>query len=118
MGSSSAAFDDTALRAGIAAYARKVEAAVVQLGQEIAEELERHAKQHAPWEDRTGDAREGLFATSELAGSLVMIYLSHGPEVNYGIHLELAHGAKFAIIWPTIETFLPTIKRRIEELLR
>lgn len=65
--------------------------AVAAVAQRLATIMENSAKQNAAWTDRTGNARSGLFGTSEsnLAAHLVVIYLSHGPVIDYGVYLEL-----------------------------
>ena len=78
----------------------------------VAPMLENYAKQNAPWTDRTGAARRGLFArhnrSSETSFSIIF-----GHGVDYGIFLELANSGRYAIIVPTIEALFPRI---VEEL--
>lgn len=62
---------------------------------------------NAPWEDRTGDARDGLEATSETAGGLVSLFLFH--TVEYGLWLEVIQNGRFATIMPTLEQSAPAI---------
>ena len=86
----------------------------------IATKMQNHARENARWQDRTGNARTGLFATTtrEAAKDIVTLYLSHGHTVFYGIFLELARGGKYAIIMPTIEKHLPELKRLLNSLFR
>lgn len=54
---------------------------------------------NAPWTDRTGNARQGLFGRLYRRGPLSFtIILFH--SVDYGIWLELAHDRKYKIIEP------------------
>lgn len=71
----------------------------------IAKNMETYAKEHAPWQDRTGDAREYLqgFAQHDEGEQTSTAYLSHG--VPYGLWLEIMNGGEFAIIIPTILAF-------------
>ena len=64
-------------------------------------QIEEIAKQDAVWEDRTGDARDGLRATASLDDHAVRIELSHG--VAYGFWLEVIQNGRFAVIMPTLE---------------
>jgi hypothetical protein len=80
----------------------------------LKDEMVAWAKENAPWEDRTTDARNGL------QGHVVWtdkehftIFLGHGPDIYYGIWLEVRWGGKFAIILPTIQHFAPMIGERI-----
>lgn len=111
-------FTPAHLVANAEAYLRRVEAATLAAAREIAAVLETTAQASAPWQDQTGAARAGLHAGVELAGALVTIYLSHGPDVDYGIYLETAHAERYAVIWPTIRGELDGVWRRIAERLR
>lgn len=106
---------DEAVLAAMDQFARTCEDAINTLADYFARVMEASAKENAPWEDQTGNARQALYGfTTELAGKVVMIYLSHGME--YGRFLELRSEAKYAIIWPTIEATLPDIQRSLDEL--
>lgn len=96
-------------------YGRAVLKAVKAVADYITPMLEQYAKEHAPWTDRTANARQSLHAWSEeLAGDVVAVYLAHG--VNYGKYLELRWQGRYAIIWPTIEQHLPLISRTLKEI--
>ena len=101
-------------------YGVKVIDAVVAAAEFIADKMQNDARQNAPWEDRTGNARTGLFGVvaREAAEAMVVLYLSHGHTVFYGQFLEESHGGKYAIIMPTIERNLPELKRMLDDLLR
>ena len=106
--------------AALEAYGRKVLAAVEAVAQFIATKMQNEARQGAPWTDRTGNARSGLFGAveAEAAQAIVTIYLSHGHTIEYGKFLELAHGARYAIVMPTIEQNLGELKRMLDGLFR
>lgn len=57
-------------------------------------------RSNAPWTDRTGNARGGLFASARSDGNGHTIVIYH--TVPYGIWLEVAHGGQYAIITPTL----------------
>lgn len=98
------------------AYGRRVMVAVRAVADYIAQKTQTEMRQRAPWEDRSGNARGGLFSAVEAATDLVTIYLSHGHTVYYGVFLELAHGKKYAIVMPTIEANLPVIEGMIKRI--
>lgn len=79
--------------------------------------IESHMKQNAPWNDRTTNARNGLFATATKLGDAFAIILGH--SVTYGIYLEL--GTRFMrarpIIVPTIEEFAPKVMQTLSKIL-
>ena len=69
--------------------------------QTAAKQLEAAAKAEAPWADHTGHARGGLTGASSRSGSVIRITLS--GSVRYLVYLELAHGKRFAVLWPTLQ---------------
>lgn len=77
--------------------------AVNAAARDLAKEIEEYMKQHAPWEDRSGDAREGLYAQVENHGFKVLIHLGHGVE--YGLWLEVRWNGVYSIIVPTLEKY-------------
>lgn len=77
----------------------EVETHAVELGVRILE----YAKQNAPWEDRTGDARRLLDVDVQQDGDNIVIQLYH--QVDYGLWLEVIQSGRFAIIMPTLERF-------------
>lgn len=107
-----------ALARAIEQYGDRVLVAVQAVAGRIATQMEGDAKASAPWTDRTGNARSGLFGTTErdAARKLVVIYLSHGADIDYGMWLELAHGGNFQIIMPTVERHLPDIHADLQAI--
>ena len=105
-----------ALARAIELYGERVLVAVQAVAGMIATRMEGDARGSAPWTDRTGNARSGLFGTAEAAQKLVVIYLSHGPDIGYGVWLELAHGGNFQVIMPTIERHLPEIHAELQAI--
>jgi hypothetical protein len=77
----------------------------------FAARVEQYAKENAPWDDRTGDARMGLTAIGEQRLVYYSITLFH--TVEYGLWLEVRWDGKYAIIVPTLEVMGP---RLMEEL--
>jgi len=67
----------------------------------------RYARLNAPWNDITGNAREGLDVStrSNPAAGNWQIELYH--KMNYGIWLEIRWAGRYAIIVPTIEHEAP-----------
>jgi hypothetical protein len=79
-------------------------------------EAQAEMKLGRPWQDITGNARRGLrvFVVTQGVhqGKQWIIYFVH--SVEYGVHLELGHGGRYAILVPTIELSLPKIRRRLQ----
>lgn len=72
---------------------------------------EAFAKREASWTDRTSNARNGLFATSERGSGVWRIIVAHG--VPYGIWLEVRFSGRYAIIQPTIAHEGPEVMKTI-----
>ena len=93
--------------------------------------VEAHMKHHAPWKDRTTNARNGLFAkAAKIAKGIYAIILAH--SVTYGIYLELGHHHEVAtkgggvsvwdvkpypIILPTIDLYGPKVMKTLNKIL-
>jgi len=90
---------------GAREFIERKKAAVIALVQNKAQEVEGYMKDHAPWTDRTGNARNGLMATTfvEQRGNTTRVMLHMGHSVEYGVHLEEAHASRWAIAKPTAE---------------
>ena len=100
------------------AYGERVQKKLEADARELAQRMADYAAVHAPWTDRTGETRAGLqgIVDVDTESHLTTIFLAHGVEVP-GIFLELSHGGKFAIIMPTINSFLPEIKALMQASL-
>lgn len=74
---------------------------IVQGGHAAAEELELYAKQHAPWHDRTGNARRTLegFCVDNAA----TISIGVCGNMPYSPNLEMGFHGRYAVLMPTIE---------------
>ena len=81
----------------------KVMAEVEAHAVDLAVRILAYAKDNAPWEDRTGDARRLLDVDVEQDDDTIIIQLYH--QVDYGLWLEVIQSGRFAIIMPTLERF-------------
>lgn len=77
--------------------------------------LQNILRRDAPWQDRTGRARQTLTGKGYKDNSDYVIELSYG--VDYGVYLELAHEKRFAIIHPTIQHHSAEVIQAFEGLL-
>lgn len=85
-----------------------MDAAIEEVLEEFAESMEEYARTHASWEDRSGDARDGL--TAEVVdGGLFQNSIVLYHTVDYGIWLEIRWNGRYAIILPTIEHYGPLV---------
>lgn len=105
------------LARAIELYGERVWVAVAAVAELVAQKMQDSARQNAPWTDRTGNARSGIFGTIEQAArDGVTIYLSHGQTVAYGVWLELSRGGQYAIIMPTIEAHIGEIEGLLQRI--
>lgn len=101
----------------MAKFENKFDAALYQFANNGAQKMEAYAKQHRPWTDRTGRARQSLKGSAYRVNKGYRLEIAHG--VSYGVYLEYAHERKFAILWPTVEKvghnqILPAFDKFIE----
>ena len=110
----------------------------------VGAQMQNHARANAPWHDRTGNARGGLFFAVDgfnlqpilgdtkprdpeafrrdaayvagEGGDAVTLVVVLGHTMSYGEHLELDHGGAYAIIMPTIEQFVPVLEAALKKL--
>lgn len=80
-----------------------------------APKVQSYARTHAPWTDRTGNARQGLFAKYSKEEDSHVITLSH--SVPYGIWLEVRWAGRYAVIMPTIQAEAARIMGDIKTLI-
>ena len=106
------------LAAAVERYGDRVLQAVAAVAQYTATEMQNDAKANASWTDRTGNARTGLFGTSEadFARHVVTIYLSHGATINYGVWLELSHSGSFAVVMKTMAAHYEPLMQMLREI--
>lgn len=90
-----------ALNAGLVAWGRTLQGAVMAVAAALASELEAQLRAEAPWQDVTGHARRSLRVEIEaVAGRVVTLYLIHGAD--YGAQLELDNAGQLAVIRPVL----------------
>ena len=126
---------------GIRRYERQVLATVHAVAAYVGQKMQDEGRANAPWHDRTGNARSGLFfavdgfglptLTGQVSagaaaqqggvtieegdrGTLIVVF---GHTVYYGKYLEMAHGQKYAIVMSTVERNLPVLERMMKRAL-
>lgn len=93
-------FDTTEWQHSFPALEAKIESSLSIIAEKVAGDAQDYMRSEAKWTDRTGNARNGLFAKAfnEPGNHVVVIY----HTVNYGIWLEVRFSGKNAIIDPTL----------------
>lgn len=130
MGNAGIVWELDTLHPGLKAFGPKADAAIDGVMQYEANEAQNDMRTHAPWTDRTSNARGGLFAragsedsgpgrdaagrfTSGKATKFIVLY----HTMPYGIWLELKNEGRFAIIVPTIQSNGPKVMKSIDRVL-
>lgn len=108
-------FDPKDMISKINQAATKSEAAIAMYADNAALTLQNYAREHRPWTDRTGHARQRMTGSVARVAQGYQIILAHG--VDYGKWLELAHEKKYAIIQPTIQAKSPEVLSGFNKLL-
>lgn len=127
---------------GLEEYGRKALVAIQAAANYWGQSIQDTARKEAPWEDRTGNARGGLFfaidgfgldtitgevtpeAASEMSdvalesGDANTLIVTLGHTVFYGKYLELSNGGKYAIVMSTIENNLPKLEKLVQDIFK
>ena len=127
---------------GLEQYGHKAMIAIQAAANYWGQSIQDDARQSAPWEDRTGNARGGLFfavdgfgletitgeVTTEARAEMSDVTLESGDKdtliitlghtVFYGKFLELSNGGRFAVVMSTIENNLPKLERLVKEVFQ
>lgn len=108
--------DTSGISNGLKGMTERDKAALAMLAYEWAPILQGYAQRNAPWENRTGAARDRLTGSVErVTDEIYRIKLSHG--VDYGKWLELAHEKKYAILAPTVKLLAPVVKDDLKKIM-
>jgi hypothetical protein len=100
------------------AYTNTLFQAGARVANSRATEMEAWMKQNAPWTDRTGIARQSLYADAEQdAVRVAAIRVGYRPEAPHGLWLEIAYGGKWAIITRTIDRWGSVVWKDIQNMM-
>ncbi len=127
---------------GLDDYGEKALVAIQAVANYWGQSVQDEARKNAVWEDRTGNARGGLFFAvdgfgldplvgevtpdaiammSDVAvesGSKDTLIITLAHTVFYGKFLELSNGGRYAIIMSTIESNLGSLERQVQDVFR
>lgn len=97
--------------------ARQLDINIEDAMQRLANEIREWMQANAPWEDDTGDARANLQAIYvRESNNTFSIWVGHGPNIYYGVWLEVRWGGRYAIVGPAVQKFGPMLGARIRGL--
>jgi len=130
------------LAKGIEQYGQKAYVAIHAAAAYWGQGVQDTARRGARWQDRTGNARGGLFygvdgfgvgevigqveagakalmrETSVENGGPNMLIIAVAHTVYYGKFLELSNGGRYAIIMSTMEQRLPQLERNLRNIFK
>jgi len=124
-------------------YGEKILIAVHAVAVYVGTQMQDQARNSAPWQDRTGNARSGIFfavdgfglqtvvgqvtaaalsqvkgRAATVAGAKDRLVIVLGHTVYYGKYLELAHGGRYAVVMATVEQNIGVLERMLHNLLK
>ena len=123
-------------------YGRRLLVAIQAMATYWGQLCQDDARRNAPWQDRTGNARSGLFFAVDgfglepITGKVtpgaqesktdvevisgddqhLVIILEH--SVYYGKFLELCNGGRYAVVMSTLESNLPDLERMLKSIIQ
>lgn len=107
--------DTSALERGVSQMTSRLHSALFAVGQNYAQQVQSYARSNAPWNDQTGNARNGLFGDASRVGESHVITLYH--TMPYGVWLEIRNSGRYEIINPTIQLFGPRVMAHVRGLI-
>jgi len=78
---------------------------------------ETYARENAPWTDRTGNARNGLFVVHEKEPMVIHRLITY-HTMSYGLWLEVRWSGRYAIIGPTMFHTAPLLAVTLAESVK
>lgn len=108
--------DPTQVLRGLGEARLKTMFAAEKYGQAAAAKLEAAAKQEAPWQDRTGLARQTIAGVCDWAGAALRIGIA--GNMAYSPYLEFCNGGQNAVLWPTIHRMQAEILQGMAGIVR
>lgn len=103
------------LTPGLIGFSLKLDTVLGALMEYEETKVQDHMRSSAPWTDRTGNARQGLFAKAFKADGSHGIVCYH--TMPYGIWLEVKSSGQYAVIVPTIQAEGVRVMRSVSKLL-
>lgn len=125
----------------ITQYGEKVLVAIHAIAAHVGLQMQNDARSGASWQDRTANARSGLFFavdgfglgavagpissgskalmddTASVSGNKTRLVIVLSHTVFYGKFLELCNGGHYAIVMSTIEKNIPVLEQELQALL-
>ena len=127
-------------------YQQKLLLAIYAVAAYVGQAMQDDARRKAKWEDRTGNARSGVFFAVDgfgiapitgavgdisvdssgrgqadqavISGTSDRLVLALSHTMYYGKYLELSNGGRYAIIISTMQAHVPQLERMLKALLR
>lgn len=108
--------DSDTLTPNLIALPAKLDVAMKQLTGYYAQRGQDYMREHAPWTDRTSNARNGLFGKE--THSVGKYRITYYGTVPYQIFLEVRFSGKYAIIVPTTKKMGAEVMKGVRQLMK
>ncbi len=93
------------------AWLGTIETTVGRKAVKVGQDAENRMRESATWRNQTGNARRGLrVVVTEQKPTITMTFVH---SVEYGKHLELSHGGKYAVVYPTLLDTVPILRNEL-----
>jgi hypothetical protein len=106
------------LAGDIQKYQRGAIGRVVITANRHAARAETFMREQAVWQNRTWQARRGLYAMAQYDAPRKVVQITMGYSVYYGVYLEEMQGGRFAIVGPTRAWMVPQLWAALEKVMR
>lgn len=114
MARSGITWNDRALISQLRTFNARADRAITAAVAYHASRASAYAKQNAPWQDQTSNARNGLFAEAQRDAPKYRIIIGH--SVPYGVWLEVRWAGRYQIIRPTVDHEGPELMKTVSDL--
>lgn len=102
---------------GVEEWLQSINEAVYQLMLFRAPQISSWMRLNASWQDRTGNARQSLYAEVERALFEITVWIAYGAAIDYAVYLEFAHAGKYSILSPALDYWIPILWNDVKALL-
>ncbi|PRR77691.1 hypothetical protein CLLI_22550 [Clostridium liquoris] len=100
---------------GLYGFEIKSKAAIGVYADTAGKKLEKHAKDNAPWTDRSGLARKTIEGGKQWEGDKCNVYVA--GNMPYSPFLELCNDKRYTALKPAVDQLSPEILRGMNNLL-
>lgn len=102
---------------GVEEWLQSINEAVYQLMLFRAPQIEFWLKMNAPWQDKTGNARQSLYAAVHRTLLEITVIMAYGAAIDYSVYLEFSNAGRYSILSPALDYWIPILWNDVKALL-